>query len=543
MRRSVTVKKTESKVLWALKRIFFGVAAGLILFALFIILLDFIFPYSERKVTLNTETGMTSAGRVSDFRAMTELIEKKVPFIYDYEELYKISFEDVKNYYSKLVENAESDYEYYCLVQGFINNIPSGHMTMGYPSEALIPAMYQYTAANYAGFGEACGYWENVLHNECRKYYDEDYSLHAFYYLNGEYVESEYTNSVNNISYGGARLLSVDGVSADEFVKLCPLSAKLNYDFQQDKPFRETIIFNSFDGVECTVEYETESGEIVSERAYYCASAAVDHIEYFRRLDKPSPNAEEIPDTADIPNIYTAEDVERNVLYIKFNDFILGATEASRFIRGNALPDNIIIDLRDNGGGYKANCDNLIAALSTRDIEFNGRIYCTYKIIDDFTAVRSPQLPFESRFKKLYAKTEENLIHGESGRKYNIYVLVSPHTLSAADRFTAIVKESGLGTVVGAFNTGGEAFGSPDIAVLEKSGLYFYYTDYKYVDSDGRDNSVYGTAPDVYVTLDDDFLKNRDEAIFQGESYGTYEKRLEWDSVLSETLEMINEAN
>lgn len=122
-------------------------------------------------------------------------------------------------------------------------------------------------------------------------------------------------------------------------------------------------------------------------------------------------------------------------------------------------------------------------------------------------------------------------------------MLVSPHTLSAADRFTAIVKESGLGTVVGAFNTGGEAFGSPDIAVLEKSGLYFYYTNYKYVDPDGRDNSVYCTAPDVYVTLDDDFLKNRDEAIFQGESYGTYEKRLGWDSVLSETLEMINEVN
>ena len=93
------MKKTENKVIWLLKRIIFGVAAGLIGFALFMILLNIIFPDTEYKISLNTEAGMSSKQRVSDFKDMTEFIEKSVPFIYDYEELYCIRFEDMKNYY------------------------------------------------------------------------------------------------------------------------------------------------------------------------------------------------------------------------------------------------------------------------------------------------------------------------------------------------------------------------------------------------------------------------------------------------------------
>lgn len=507
-----------------------------------LIILETVFPCSDNEIYLDTSVGMTPEQRLNDFNDMTKFIEKNVSFIYDYEELYEISFKDIKNYYTKLVENAESDYEYYCLVQGFINNIPSGHMTMGYPNQDYIPMLYQTRTSDYPQFGNACEYWENVLHNECRKYYDEDYSIHAFYYLNGGYFESEYTNSVNNIPYSGARLLSVNGMPADEFVKLCPLTNKLNYDFQNGKAFRELLIFNDVSGEKCTVEYMTESGEIVSESAYYGTSAVVsNYIEYFRSVDNPpkdygNSEAEE----TDISNIYTFFDEANNIEYIRFNDFSLGGSEALKFIRETELPDNIIIDLRENGGGMKGVCDALLGALSEKDIEFNSDIYTTRKY-DDCKAVRESELPFESRFKKLYSQTEENLIGGESAKKYNIYVLVSPVSLSAADRFAAVIKNNDLGTVVGAFNTGGEAFGSPDIAVLEESGLYFYFTDYKYINPDGTDNSVYGTAPDIYIKLNDDFLKKRDELILQNINYETYENRLKWDNALTETVEIIKE--
>lgn len=535
-------KKTENKAVWAFKRIFLGVAAGLVMAALFAVLLDIIFPNAEQKISLDTEAGMTVKQRISDFKDMTDFIEKSVPFIYDYEELYGISFEDMKNYYGKLVENAESDYEYYCLIQGFINNIPSGHMSMGYPNADYVPALYQYRTSDYPQFGQACGYWESTLQNECRKYYGRDYSLHVFYYLNGEYIESEHTNSENNIPYSGARLLSVNGVSVDEFVKLCPLSRKLNYDFQNGKPFREMIIFNDMNGEECTVEYETESGEIVSETAYYgTASVVFNYIEYFRSLDEPSENAEDNSniEEADIPNIYSFFDGERNAAYIKFNDFTLGGSEALKLIRENDMPDNIIIDLRENGGGMDGICHALIEELTARSFEYNTPVYVTPAESEygEYTAKKAKELPFETKFKKLCRDIRAEKFEGKSEREYNIYVLVSHISVSAADKFASIIKAHGLGTVIGAFSTGGEAYGSPDVKVLTKSGLYFYYTPFKSLNRDGTDNSVYGTSPDIYVTLNDDFFKKRDELILQGEPYGIYENRLKWDGVLIRALE------
>ena len=538
------MKKTENKAAWALKRIILGVAAGLAAAVLFAVILNIIFPYSEQKISLNTEAGMSSKQRISDFKDMTEFIEKRVPFIYDYEELYGISFDDMKNYYGGLVENAESDYEYYCIVQGFINNIPSGHMSMGYPNVDYIPMLYQHRTGDYSQFGQACGYWESTLQNECRKYYDKDYSLHAFYYLDGEYVESEYTNSENNIPYSGARLLSVNGVPADEFVKLCPLSGKLHYDFQNGKPFRESIIFNDMNGKECTVEYETESGEIISENAYYGTSSVVfNYIEYFRSIDNPSENAEENSDIeeTDIPNIYSFFDEDRNAVYIKFNDFSLGGSEALNFIRENDMPDNIIIDLRENGGGMSAVCHAFIEELTARNFEYNTPIYVTPAESEygEYTAKKAKELPFETKFKKLFKYIRTERFEGKSEIEYNIYVLVSHFSVSAADKFASIIKAHGLGTVIGAFNTGGEAYGSPDVKVLTESGLYFYYTPFKALNRDGTDNSVYGTSPDIYVTLNNEFFIKRDELILQGEPYGTYENRLKWDGVLISTLEEI----
>lgn len=500
-------------------------------------------PDLSHKIYLDTNAGMTSGQRLKDFNDMTKFIEKNVSFIYDYEELYEISFEDMKNYYAKLIKNAESDYEYYCLMKGFINNIPSGHMTMGYPDQDNIPAPYQYRTNDYPRFGQACAYWENTLHEECRKYYDKDYFLHTFYYLNGGYIESEYVNSLYNIPYNGARLLSVNGIPADEFVKLCPLECKLNYDFQNSKPFREILVFNNISGEECIIEYETEDGEIINESVYYGTSSVVsNYIEYFRGIDYPSTDNEYDLETeeTDVSNIYTFFDDDNNVTYLKFNDFLSGGSEALQFIRENDLYNNIIIDLRDNTGGLKDICDSLIGALSETDIEFNANIYTTRKF-DDCNVESASELPFKSRFKRLYRLTEEKLIHGESKKKYNIYVLVSPVSLSAADIFAAIVRDSGSGTIIGAFNTGGEAFGSPDLAVLKESGLFFYFTDYKYINPDGMDNSVYGTAPDIYIRLNDDLIKKRDELILQNINYEIYENRLKWDDVLIETLKIIND--
>ena len=96
------------------------------------------------RITLDTESGLSSEHRIKDFKNMVEYIEDNVPFIYDYEELYGISFEDTQEYYYKLISSAEDDFEYYALMQGFINNIPSGHLTLGYPNVNFVNDLYTY---------------------------------------------------------------------------------------------------------------------------------------------------------------------------------------------------------------------------------------------------------------------------------------------------------------------------------------------------------------------------------------------------------------
>ncbi len=497
------------------------------------------------RITLDTESGLSSEHRIKDFKNMVEYIEDNVPFIYDYEELYGISFENVKEFYSKLVENTENDYEYYALVQGFINNIPSGHMTIGYPNVDYVSSLYTYRTNDYTNFNSVCDYWENQLMEECRKHYNEDYCILPYYYVNGEYIQSEYFSLNGNDNYAGSRLVSVDNVPIDEFIKLCPLEYKLNYDHQNNKAFRETILFNSVCGNECTVQYEDKNGNLISEKMYYGTSGSIvlNYIDYFYDIDYPEKTNTASEENADT-YIYTYYDDESNAMYMKFNDFTYGGAEALKELDKTDIPDNIIIDLRDNTGGMVSVCDALIERLSDKNIEYKAEVYITPDSNYDgsgYTDQKAENLPFKTKFKHLYTDIRNESFEGKSERAYNVYVIVSHYTLSAADRFASVIKDNDLGTVIGAFNTGGESYGSPDLKVLERSGIYFYYTPNKVLNNNGTDNSVYGTSPNVYVNMNKETLNKRDELISQGINYSTYENRLKWDDVLIKTLELIKE--
>ena len=494
------------------------------------------------RITLDTESGLSSEHRIKDFKNMVEYIEDNVPFIYDYEELYGISFEDTQEYYYKLISSAEDDFEYYALMQGFINNIPSGHLTLGYPNVNFVNDLYTYRTNDYSEFSTACEYWENLLRTECQKYYDEDHFILPFYYTDGKYIRSDDVSA--DEKYSGAELVAVDNVPIDEFIQLCPLEYKLKYDHQKQKPFREAICFNDLCGNECMVRYKDKKGNIVSEKMYYGTSGNIvlNYSDYFQSIDEPQTVISE--QSEPYGRIYTYYDKANNAVYIKLNDFTYGGAEALKKLDKDDIPDNVIIDLRDNTGGMMSVCDALIEKLSCKSFGFETEIYGTTNAFfydDNYIERKAADLPFKTHFKKLYIYTRKENFEGKSEQKRNVYVLVSHITLSAADRFASIIKDNGLGKVIGAFNTGGEAYGSPDLKVLEKSGLYFYYTPNKSLNSDGTDNSVYGTSPDIYVDINKSALNKRNNLIVQGIDCGTYENRLKWDNVLIKTLELIKE--
>lgn len=527
-------------------------AAVTVISAIFI--LDISKENGRGRIFLNTAAGMDTEQRAADFEDMCNFLEKNVPFIYDYEELYGVGFEDMKNHYLQLVKSAETDFEYYAAVQGFVNNIPSGHFTLGYPNPDYIPALYTYRTGDYPEFSGVCEYWENVIHEECAKHYGGGFRVMPYYYIDGEYIQSEYFSAECETEYYGAKLISADGVPIDEFVLLSPLGNKLHYDFQNEKAFREMIVFNDSFGTECEVEYETESGERRSEKMYYGTKADIilSYIDYFYWLDNnPNEDLGENENSEDNEADYSAGEVfgeglyaytdsEKNILYLKLYDFTYGGSEALKILDSGENPDNIIIDLRDNGGGMESICNALAERLSDRDFEYGAEVYSVEKPYDD-TAKRALKPTFKTNFKKLYSHYDSNSLTGKAEKKYSIFVLVSHPSLSAADRFASIVKDNGLGTVIGAFNSGGEGYGSPDLKVLEKSGLYFYFTPYKSLNKDGTDNSVYGTSPDIYAKIDREAFKKRDEQLMQGIDCSTYENRLKWDNVLLTAVEIIEE--
>ena len=62
---------------------------------------------------------------------------------------------------------------------------------------------------------------------------------------------------------------------------------------------------------------------------------------------------------------------------MKFNDFTYGGAEALKELDKTDIPDNIIIDLRDNTGGMVSVCDALIERLSDKNIEYKAEVYIT----------------------------------------------------------------------------------------------------------------------------------------------------------------------
>lgn len=122
---------------------------------------------------------------------------------------------------------------------------------------------------------------------------------------------------------------------------------------------------------------------------------------------------------------------------------------------------------------------------------------------------------------------------GKTDKNKNVIILAGENTSSAADRFVADMKEYSFVTVLGN-NTGGEELmGSYNCMALPNSKLVFIYMPGGTFNSDGTDNSAYGTAPDKYVSCSIESLYRK----FESYTY-SYSERKECDEVLKYSLEL-----
>ena len=395
----------------------------IVLTAVILAVLTFVYMRSNadfftRNVTLDTNAGMTEQQHIDDFEQLCEHIESNIPTLYSYESLYGISYDETKAYFKEMVENADSDIEYYSLLKGFLNNIPSCHLSVGFPMLSSMDEDFSKRFSKNESFVNAQNYWFETIHNECKKYYDEDITQMVFAYYSGKYLGI--ADDIGSDTYGinKAELLTVNGIDIDEFVKLNSLSGKLKYDHVDNKPFRDVVIFNNVCGEECTVEYITENGEKHEEKMYYGANSntIISYIDYFKSVDGLSSETDDIPspktDCVKVGDLNIYKSKENDLLLVKINRFL--SPESPPEVIENTIVQyskdvsSIIIDISSNKGGYYEYAKAVLGAISDKDIQTESEVYITKDFYDRINNKRLYKFDKESgKYKTFYTERIE----------------------------------------------------------------------------------------------------------------------------------------
>ncbi len=490
-------------------------------------------PLYGRTVSLDASREMTAEERYDDFGSLCEFLEKNSPVIYEGDELYGLTYNETKTYYSDLLSSVQSDFEYYSLLVGFLKNIPGTHLNVGFPGAGLMTAEMSEGLSKNESFHNAQDYWYDTLHEACRERYSEDYTKIVFTYYSGEYRA---ICEPDVCGMNKAALLTVDGVPADEYIKLLPSVIKIKYDHAAGKPFRDNIIFNDKFGEKCTVEYLSADGEVRTAELYrgIYSETVMNYINTFKAAD-----GETVPSAQSSREVMTLPDKENGIITVIINTFnsetATGKVIANTILKAAEEFDTVIVDIRSNSGGYYSYAEETLSALSAEDIEISEKLYRTeesYKRISDKSG-------YEKCGNGMYVLNTSKIIEGKAPADTKFYLLISDSTASSADWLAYHFKQNGLGTILGVNAAGGERDGEIFLNFLEKSGIYYYYTEYQSFNPDGTGSSAYGAAPDIYLTSDIENYFTRKQLIDEGEDPFTLENRLKWDGTLRQVYDII----
>ncbi|MBP3676760.1 MAG: S41 family peptidase, partial [Agathobacter sp.] len=221
--------------------------------------------------------------------------------------------------------------------------------------------------------------------------------------------------------------------------------------------------------------------------------------------------------------------------YIQVNSFDnKDGRELQRYL-ANTTYDKIVIDLRDNYGGVISYAkDYIFPELYSEDarMQFDWKVPNTdsNKKMTDRPGVNL--LYFEDKDEDYYYYSESLSFDGRATEDKEVYYLVGPGTGSAADKYIAMIKENGLGTIVG-MNTGGEGRGASYICdrLKESSLVYVYYPSESI-----NEDAICGTAPDVYVNQRAEDYALYEKMRIEGTA-SLYESRVQYDTVLKWVIE------
>ena len=172
----------------------------------------------------------------------------------------------------------------------------------------------------------------------------------------------------------------------------------------------------------------------------------------------------------------------KNIGYIKIS--IFAANTASQFttklkeLENNGI-DSLIIDVRDNAGGYLSNVSTILELFMKKDTVL-----------------------YKTETKTNSVSRKDNT---EEYRSYPVVVLVNGSSASASEILASCFKENYNSTIIGT-TTYGKGTVQETVSILDSSMAKI--TTKKWLTSSGEWINEKGIEPDIKVSLNDTYLKN-----------------------------------
>ncbi len=482
------------------------------------------------------------------------LEEKKQDFLYLYNSLKKgcpgasvevngKSFVDKKKEYLEIIADTESNEEYYYALSAILSSIPSAHTRLFIDKAAFTSYTSSYNACNVILPENApyTAYWDELVMNSITT---KDISDHIeFLYVGGKYIYSPNYSCLGD-EYKNSIVISVNDIPIDEYITEKTYPSAVRYDSSNEKWYRIRVDFNTVDGEKAQVKAKKADGTEENLDLYFSIESSSKFLINYGNEKNGNEDSRK--------NCYSIN-VDDEAVYLKLDNF----ADSSIFELKEKLSDiplnlPLIIDIRDNTGGYIDYVTEFLYPL----LYSEDYIYKTESFIKISGELQSVSYPIMSLFDSskfkitlknlhlpgLYYRMEEKInIKGGDVSGRNIYILTGRNTISAADMFAGIAKEQENTLLIGSNTMGEGIFANYYMDILPNSKIMYLFIPSYAENSDGMDNAVYGTSPDIYSELSVENYIIQQELIESGENPYTYENRLKWDNVLIETLKIIKE--
>lgn len=225
----------------------------------------------------------------------------------------------------------------------------------------------------------------------------------------------------------------------------------------------------------------------------------------------------------------TTFDFESSNSQAAFEDFLKNTFD---LLQQKPKCKNLIVDLRENGGGYLYGCFLFFSYLASspfeeyRDVSVRIRKVPAEYLSPGHSAGSVDEINerLASDFKRVAPgkyKYEDSLISSWEPQKNrflrNVFVITNSKVMSSATYFSTLVQNSGRGKIVGVENVGGEYAGNGFESLeyrLPNSELLLVFPYARIFYSYGTKKTGRGLIPD-YIVPDNDsaFMKNKDKQL------------------------------